>query len=341
MAVLKGNNFLLDNIYYIMERVIVFEGIDEVLQHIIKTAVSLTRGDASTLRLFNIKTGKLEIKTGWGLSNGFLKQPPLSLGEGIVGRVVLSGEPFMTTDVTKVSHCVYKELAQMEEIKAVLSVPLKTKETTIGCITVYRKKEEAFTETEMLLLNIFASQAVEAIEKTHLMEDLRRQATFDYLTNIYNKGAVMRRLREEIARASRQNLILSVLFIDIDDFKRFNDTHGHLMGDKLLADFADILKRLSRKSDIVGRYGGEEFIIITPGNDKKGGMSLAVKLQNTVSHHRFLGKEGDVTELFFSAGISSFPEDGKTPEELIEKADKAMYMAKQEGKRKINVWGRV
>ena len=338
MALLKDNNLL--KIYYLMERVVVFEDIDEVLQHIIKTAISLTRADASTIRLFNIKTGKLEIKTGWGLSNGFLKQPPLSLGEGIVGRVVLSGEPFMTTDVMKVKRCVHKELAQMEGIKALLSVPLKTRETTIGCITVYRKMEGAFTDTEALFLNILAAQSVEAIEKTHLIEDLQRQATFDYLTMIYNRGAIMRRFREEIARASRQNLILSVVFIDIDDFKGFNDTHGHLMGDKLLADFADILKRLLRKSDIIGRYGGEEFIIITPGNDKKGGKVLAEKLLETIHCKGFMGKEGDVVGLSFSAGISSFPEDGKSPEELIERADKAMYMAKKEGKKKINVWGR-
>ena len=339
MTLSNDNNLLLSKIYYVMERVIVFEGIDDVLQHIIKTAVSLTRADASTIRLFNIKTGKLEIKTGWGLSNGFLKQPPLSLGEGIVGRVVLSGEPFMTTDVTKVNHCIYKELARMEGIKAILSVPLKTRETTIGCITVYRKREGAFTDTEILLLNILAAQSVEAIEKTHLIEDLQRQATFDYLTNTYNKGTIMKRFREEIARASRQNLTFSVVFIDIDDFKGFNDTHGHLMGDKLLADFADILKRLLRKSDIIGRYGGEEFIIITPGNDKKGGMFLAEKLQEAVGHHRFMGREGNVKGVSFSAGISSFQEDGNTPEELIEKADKAMYMAKKEGKKKINVWG--
>jgi two-component system, cell cycle response regulator len=340
MAQLNNGDPLLGKIYYVMERVIGFEGIDEVLQHIVKTAVSLTMADASTVRLFNIKTGMLEIKKGYGLSRSFLEQPPLSLGTGIIGRVVLSGEPFFTADVTKVTQCVYKDLALMEGIKAILSVPLKTKETIIGCITVYRKSCGEFKDTELLLLNTLAAQSVAAIGETHIMEDIQRRATFDYLTNTYNKGTIMRRFKEEIARASRQNFIFSVVFLDIDDFKRFNDTHGHLMGDKLLSDFSDILKRLLRNSDILGRYGGEEFIIIAPGNDKNGGIALAERLQEAVVHHGFLGKEGDVTGISFSAGISTFQEDGKTPEELIEKADKAMYTAKKAGKKRISVWGR-
>ncbi|MBI5286930.1 MAG: GGDEF domain-containing protein [Deltaproteobacteria bacterium] len=335
--VLRDN--LLDKIYYVMERVIVFEGIDEVLQHIIKTAVSLARAEAATIRIFNLKTGKLEIKAGFGLSSGFLNQPPLSIGEGIVGRVILSGEPFMTTDVTKVEHCVYKELTQLEGIKALLAVPLKTRESTIGCITVYRKTEDAFTNTELLLLNIFAAQSVEAIEKTRLIGELKEQATFDYLTSVYNRGFIIKRLEEGLRQASRQNLVLSTIFIDIDDFKDFNDTHGHLMGDKLLVDFAAVLKTHLRKSDVIGRYGGEEFLVITPGNDRKGGRTLAEKLLDAVMHHRFMGREGDVVGISFSAGVATFPEDGRSPEELIEKADRTMYMAKKEGKKRVKVWG--
>lgn len=329
---------LLRKIHFIMERVIVFDGIDEVLEHVVKTAVSLARAEAATLRVFNIVTGKLEIKSGFGLSKRFLTQPPLNLGEGIVGKVVLHGKPFMTTNVSKERHCVYKELAELEGIKALLSVPLKTSSKTIGCITVYRKTDEAYADTDLLLLNIFAAQAVEAVEKTKLLEDLKNQATFDQLTNVYNKTSLIRRLEEEIKRASRHNHPLSILFVDIDDFKEFNDTHGHLLGDKLLADFVSLQKALLRKNDIIGRYGGEEFIIATPENDKKKTLALANKLLDAVNHHGFLGKKKDAVGISFSAGISSFPEDGKTALEIINKADQALYRAKREGKNRIKVW---
>lgn len=333
-----SKNDLLRKIHFIMERVIVFDGIDEVLEHIVKSAVSLARAEAATLRVFNVATGKLEIKAGFGLSNRFLNQPPLRLGEGIVGRVVLNGESFKTTDVSVEASCVYKELAELEGIKALLSVPLKTSSKTIGCLTAYRKTDEAYTDTDLLLLNIFAAQSVEAVEKTKLLEDLKNQASFDQLTNIYNKLFLIKRLEEEIKRASRHNLILSVIFIDIDDFKGFNDTHGHLLGDKLLADFVSLLKTLLRKNDIIGRYGGEEFIIATPETDKRKALTLTNKLLNAVNHFKFLGRKGNVTGISFSAGIASFPEDGKTVLEILNRADQAMYMAKRGRKNKAKIW---
>lgn len=334
----SSSSDILNKIHYVMERVIVFDGIDEVLQHIVRTAVSLTRSEAATLRVFDIDTGHIGIKAGFGLSNGFLKQPTLKLGEGIVGKVVQSGEMFMTADVTKDPSCVHKELAELEGIKSVLSMPLKTREATVGCLTVYRKTAEPFTETEVLLLSIFAAQSVEAMEKTHHIEELRRQASFDYLTKIYNRSFLIKRLEEEFQRASRHNLTFTTIFVDIDNFKAFNDTYGHLLGDKLLVDFSNILRQSLRKNDIFGRYGGEEFIIVTPETDKKGGLALAEKLLDAVHEHRFMGSKGEIAGISFSAGVASFPDDGKTLEDIIEKADVAMYMAKKEGKNRINIW---
>lgn len=329
---------VLNKIHYVMERVIVFDGIDDVLLHIVRTAVSLTRSEAATLRVFDTSTGNLDIKAGFGLSAGFLRQPSLKLGEGIVGKVVLSGEMFMAPDVSKDPTCVNKELAKLEGIKSVLSIPLKTKESTIGCLTVYRKTDEVFSQTEVLLLSIFAAQSVEAMEKTRHIEELRKQATFDYLTKVYNRSFLIKRLEEEFQRAVRHNLKFTTIFVDIDNFKAFNDTYGHLLGDKLLVDFSAILKQTLRKNDIIGRFGGEEFLIVTPETDKKGGMALAEKLLDAVHEHKFMGSKGEIAGISFSAGIASFPDDGKTLEDIIEKADVAMYMAKKEGKNRINIW---
>lgn len=328
----------LKNIYYCMERIIVFEGIDDVLQHIVQTAASLTRADAATLRLFNIETGELDIKAGVGVSDNFLAQPGLKLGEGIIGKVVQNGENFITADISKESRCTQKDLARMENIKSVLSIPLKDKESAIGSLTIYRKNGSSFEENELLLLSIFGAQAVEAVEKTNQLESLRRQAIYDYLTDMYNKKYLLQRIESEIKRADRHGHDLSIIFIDLDDFKDFNDNHGHLLGDKLLKDFSHLVKDKLRKNDVVGRFGGEEFIIVASETNKKGAMSLATKLLNSMSKVGFLGCNGPVKGITFSAGVSSYPEDGNTLPEIIQKADEAMYIAKSKGKNRVHLY---
>jgi diguanylate cyclase (GGDEF)-like protein len=328
---------ILDRIFFITERIVVFDGLEDVFEHIVRTAVTLTQAEAATIRVFDFKTGKLQIIKGYGLSKGFLSQPAIRIGEGITGNVVLTGKPYLTEDVTKEPICVHKEMAKLEGIRALMSVPLKTKDNGIGCITVYRKTKKPFAEHDLLLLGIFAAQATEVLEKTKLVEELRSQATYDSLTGIYNKGAFLKELDLELKLALRHVFETSIIFIDIDNFKDFNDTHGHLLGDKLLCDFIQILKHHCRRTDILGRFGGEEFIVIAPHTDKNKALKFAEKLRLAASKHKFTGRTGDVY-ITFSAGIASFPADAIDVAELIKKADEAMYCSKKAGKNRVTAW---
>ncbi len=328
---------ILDRIFFITERVIVFDGADDIFEHIVKTSVMLTRAEAATIRVFDIHKGNLKIIKGFGVSSGFLSQPPLRLGEGVTGRVVLEGNPFITHDITKIPECAHKELAELEGIRAVMSVPLKTRDNSIGCITVYRKTTEPFSEHDLLLLSIFATQTTEAVEKTRLLEELRKQAMIDTLTGAYTKNALLKELDLKVKLALRHNYRTSIMFIDIDDFKQFNDSNGHLLGDKLLADFTTLLKQCCRKTDIIGRFGGEEFVIISPHTDKRGAFVLADKLREAVSCHKFTGHAQDVS-VTFSGGIAAVPDDGSDACEVLKKADDAMYKSKKTGKNRITIW---
>lgn len=328
---------VLNRIFFITERVIVFDGVDDVFGHIVKTSVMLARAEAATIRIFDINKGNLKIVKGFGVSSGFLSQPPIRLGEGVTGRVVLEGRPFMTADIKRVPECVNKELARLEGIKAVLSVPLKTKTNSIGCITVYRKTRESFTEHDLLLLSIFAAQTTEAVEKTQLLAELRKQSMIDPLTGVYNKSTLLKELELKVKLSLRHSYKTSVAFIDIDHFKRFNDTNGHLLGDKLLSDFAGILKQHCRKTDIIGRFGGEEFVIISPHTDKRGALALVDKLRKLVGSHDFVVRSNSA-HITFSAGISTFPDDGAEASDIIKKADEAMYLSKKAGRDRITIW---
>lgn len=334
------NDMTLDRIFMITERMIVFDGLDDVFEHIVKTAVALSHAEAATIRVFDIETGMLNIVKGYGVTEGFLSQPPIRVGEGITGTVVQTGRPFTTTDVTKEILGKNTELAELEGIRSLICAPMKTKDSSIGCITVYRKTKEPFDNHDLLLLSIFSSEAVQAVEKARMINELKKQATFDPLTGLLNKRALLEKLQVEIERTRRTQQEMAVMFIDLDGFKKFNDTHGHLMGDKLIHDFTHILRKHCRKMDIIGRFGGDEFVIIAPQTNGLGAKSLAEKLRQEVAIHHFLSS--DVNQTFSttcSIGIAmKLPNEDISMEDLLSRSDQALYASKRNGRNCVTLY---
>ena len=329
---------VLDRIFLVSEKLIVFDGIDDVYEHVIKTSIILSRADAATIRVFNMEKGTLDIVKGYGLSNGFLTQPPVRIGEGISGKVVREGKSFSAVDVTRVPECVNKELAGLEGIRAVISVPLKIKDIPTGCLNVYKKTAVAFAQHDLLSLNTIASQIAGALEKSRLIQELQKQVAYDQLTGIYNKNTMLKHCEAQTNLSLRHKQPMSIIFMDIDNFKVFNDTHGHLLGDKLLSDFARIMKKCCRTSDMIGRFGGEEFVMIASQTTKEHAYLLCNKLKESMRKHKFTGSANARVPITFSAGISSFPEDGAAVDELLKKADQAMYKSKKAGKNTITLY---
>ena len=336
------DNQVLDRIFMITERMIVFDGLDDVFEHIVKTAVALTHAEAATIRIFDMKTGNIEIVKGFGLTEGFISQPPIRIGDGITGKVVQSGKPFYSPEVGKENNCKNSELADLEGIRSIICVPMKSKESSIGCITVYRKTNDAFDDHEILMLSIFAAEAVQAVEKGRLLSELHQQATQDTLTGLYNKRAFMEKLNAELDRRRRNNQALSLMFLDLDDFKSYNDNHGHLMGDKLIHDFTQILTRQCRKIDILGRFGGDEFVICAPQTNTNGVRVLSEKLLQEIRNHAFLtSKPNQYHHTTCSIGIAvCLPNEDTTIEDLLDRADKALYTSKKHGRNQANLWAK-
>jgi diguanylate cyclase (GGDEF)-like protein len=166
----------------------------------------------------------------------------------------------------------------------------------------------------------------------------KRLANTDGLTGLHNRRSFQERLQQEVDRANRYHRPLSLIMIDIDHFKTYNDTHGHVRGDDILVEVANTLKRLSRTSDIVARYGGEEFAFILPETDRTNAEALGKRLREQVEGCQFLGEvhlPGQT--LTISVGIASYtPPD--TKEALLEAADMALYQAKREGRNRVVVW---
>jgi diguanylate cyclase (GGDEF)-like protein len=177
-------------------------------------------------------------------------------------------------------------------------------------------------------------QKIEELEKAQ--ERLRELAITDGLTELYNYRYFQEHLTQELQRSERHGSNVSVIMLDIDFFKIYNDTHGHLAGDKVLKDIAYLLKNNIRRIDVAARYGGEEFSLILIETSKKSAQFVAEKLKDIVEQHKFNYEDTQPNgKLTISMGIATFPEDGTTPDKVVHQADQRLYKAKALGRNRV------
>lgn len=220
-----------------------------------------------------------------------------------------------------------------------LTIPLLYKNEKLGIINIQRKDGFNFTENDKNLLTAIGHHLTIALENARLYEE----AVKDGLTNLYIKRYFVMRLKEEVRRFKRYGgPPFSLIMMDIDHFKKINDTYGHLMGDEVLKKLGELLLKRLRTTDIPARFGGEEFSIILIGQPKDKAFLVAEDIRHLVENAQvLLSSEGEKKNIKFtvSLGVSTFPEDGDEDEILIEKADSALYQAKKQGRNKTCVWG--
>jgi diguanylate cyclase (GGDEF)-like protein len=161
----------------------------------------------------------------------------------------------------------------------------------------------------------------------------------DDLTQLYNSRYLSQVLRREAKRASRSGRPLSLLFIDLDGFKAINDTHGHLFGSRALVEAAAVIRVSARETDIVARFGGDEFSLVLPDTGSEGAAAVGERVRDKVAAHRFLHADGLDIALTVSVGVATLPDVAESAEQLIQAADKAMYWVKDHGKDGIHVAG--
>ncbi len=195
---------------------------------------------------------------------------------------------------------------------------------------------EQLSEEDRLVLGAVASELVVAVENSRLYKLTKKLAVTDELTELANYRYLQQRLDEEFERARRYDKRLTLLMIDVDDFKRFNDSHGHIAGDRALSDIGAVLSSAVREVDLVARYGGEEFSIVLPETDSAGAFIAAEKVREKVAQHLFVDADGDACcSLTVSIGLATFPTHATDKESLLREADDALYNAKHGGKNRV------
>lgn len=205
----------------------------------------------------------------------------------------------------------------------------------LGAFVVINKRDGLPGTDDEDFLTTFALHGSGAIERIRLHEETERLAVADGLTGLYNHREFQKQLHAEVDRAKRYNREFSLLLLDIDHFKRFNDAFGHLTGDAILRDIALIIREQIRSVDFPARYGGEEFAIILPETPGQGAFLVAERIRNRIREHIFKTKEGNRAMISASLGVATFPLDADTRDEMIDAADQAMYFAKAAGRNAV------
>ena len=303
----------------------------QVMEAILKSAMKITGASAGSIALYHKETQELEIRAHKGFSQGFINSSRWAVREGgLTAEILKSKEPMVITDTTN-KEFFTNPLAISEGIKSVVCVPLYIEEEVIGILYVDEFTPRKFSERELRPLSILSSFAAMSIDHAKLHELTMEMALTDSLTGLHNTRCFHGELSKEVGRATRFKESMALMMIDIDDFKKVNDTFGHPFGDKVLQNIAETLKCAVRISDMPSRYGGEEFVVVLPMTDSA---------QATVVAQRVLqGVRASSTELMkgkppvtVSIGIASFPKDARDGLDLIQKADEALYRAKRAGK---------
>jgi diguanylate cyclase (GGDEF)-like protein len=224
------------------------------------------------------------------------------------------------------------EGALPEQIQSWLAVPMIFQDAVIGMITLDSYTPHRFDEQHMRLVGAFADQVTIALENARLFARVQQLATTDSLTGLYNRGHLFELGRYHLLRMQRTPAPLSAILIDIDHFKRINDTYGHLAGDFVLRAAAEQCRSVVRAVDMVARYGGEEFLILLPDADHQQAIEIAARIQSRIAQARIAYSSIEV-RLTVSIGVATMPADQITSlDALIDQADQRLYMAKESGR---------
>ena len=215
--------------------------------------------------------------------------------------------------------------------RGLLMLPLVAKDQSIGLVELFAATPVHLTDQRLQLARTMANEAAMALENARLYEDARNLADRDPLTGFYNHRFLHERLGEEVVRAQRARRPLSMLMLDLDDFKLVNDTFGHLFGDRVLTWTAELIRSTLRGSDIAARYGGDEFAIILPETDHDEARRAAERILEAFREKAFVGEQRGPVPISASIGVATYPQHGRTPTELIAASDGALYTVKRDG----------
>ncbi len=298
--------------------------LDETLHEVMNQIGSIFAPLNWSLFLVDQKTGDLVFTVVEGKAASKLRGKTVKKGQGIAGWIAEQGLPLIVEDTDR-DHRFDRSFDEETafKTKSIIGVPLVSRGKVFGVIELINKLEgTCFTPMELKLLATIADFAAIAIEKVYYYESIKELLNLDHLTGVYNRRYLQFYLTKEIERIKRDSSSLSLLFIDIDDFKHINDTYGHVTGDAVLKLVADVLVKTARSADLVFRYGGDEFIVLLP----KTTAAQAEKLKIRIT--AILNRNSSVITEPIRLSIGFYEAKGESYTNLLHFVDQEMYLQK-------------
>ena len=301
---------------------------DEMLAEIAREIQRNFAYDHISIGLLAYQTKEIEIKAEAGLRAQALgRRIPLDVG--VIGRVARTGQMMLVNDL------LLEKRAQgiLTNARSELCLPIVYAEQMLGVLNVESIQEGAFRQEDVMILRTLADHLAAALHNAFIFQSTRQQAITDGLTGVKTHHFFMETLQAEWKRATRAGRVFSLVLLDLDAFKQVNDTMGHLEGDLVLARLGKILEQRCRQSNVVARYGGDEFLILMPEASAEQAQTLAERLRLWIATDSVFSER----KLTASFGLAAFPIHGDSPEELIRAADAGLYLAKHQGGNMVGV----
>lgn len=309
---------------------------DALFPVILGEACNLTGAQKGSLMVARNGARELLVRAARGIHERIVGKLRVRSGEGVAGNVFATGEPVVVENVEADLRFRRKNRPHYQT-KSFVSFPILHGEQVIGVLNLSDKVSgDPFAEEDLRRLRAMTSQAVMAIERSSYFlqnRELRKISITDPLTGLLNRRYLQERLAEEVDRAKRHGHSLSLIMVDIDHFKAYNDANGHPAGDKALVLVGRSLRGSVRAIDVVSRFGGEEFAVILPETRPEEARDIAERIRKEVESFYFPGEESvPGGRLTVSLGFAGFPQDATDLKSLIQRADQALYSAKDQGR---------
>lgn len=309
----------------------------ELLGSVLERVLGAMAIEAGGIFLLDKQTDELVLKAYRGTSAESVgKVKGLMVSEGLTGQAALSKKPLVVEDVA-VDPRLGRMGAREKGLQSFAAVPVVAKDKILGVIAVGSYRSRKFPDREVKLLGTIANQIGMAIDNAQLYEQALELAFTDGLTGLYNRRYLMEQLERELPRARRSNGSVSLMMIDLDGLKAINDRFGHHEGDGVLKGLGGIIKVNTRASDVAARWGGDEFMLLTPETSSKGASRIGERIRSQVERYR-PKIDGEEVRISISVGVASCPAHASDVTQLLQRVDEAMYSAKRGGKNQLCVF---
>ena len=310
----------------------------KVVELVMEKIRQLIPSEAWSLLMVDEKNHELVFEAALGAKGPDVSSHRLKMGEGVAGWVADSGKPAIVNDAANDPRFTARlDTRTQFATRSILCAPLVSRGRTIGVLEIINKRDGKFTRGDLDLMLTLVEPCAIALENAILFQRTEQLTITDDLTKLFNSRYLNLYLGREIKRCKRHGIPLSIIFLDLDGFKGINDQYGHLAGSGTLTEVGSILAEGVRESDILARYGGDEFVAVLPETPASGALVIAERLRRSIQENHFLKSLGLSARISASFGIASYPDHALTPEALIQKADQAMYRVKEREKNGIEV----